>query len=265
MSASARSSDPFAAVALLPGVADAGLAARAAVDRLVGLPALRLRAHDVIAVTALRGARASAALSGADVEEAALRSGAALADPAVAAVARGAVRLSTEIALVAPVWAKAPLQALARLHLVAAARMGDGSGGSGAAAGTETLGRPVTTEAAERLELLADTLTAPTAAPAVVVAALVHAEVLATEAFGEWSGLVARAAARCVLMQRGLDRGGVVAPEVGHVQLGLTEYQIALAGYSSGTAEGVAGWVRHCARALELGAGDALKVCVQFR
>jgi hypothetical protein len=251
--------DPFAAVAGLPGIADAGLRARAAVDRLTGLPALRLRAHDVIAVTALRGARASAALSGVDVAEDALRSGAALTDPAVAAVARGAVRLSTEIGRVAAVWATAPLQALARLHVVAAA---DGDSDSES---VESLGRPVTAEAAERLDLLADTLTSPTAAPAVGVAALVHAEVLSTEAFGAWSGLVARAAARCVLIQRGLDRGGVVAPEVGHVQLGLPEYQIALTGYTSGTPEGVAGWVRHCARALELGAGDALKVCAQFR
>ncbi|HUR75314.1 MAG TPA: hypothetical protein VMZ00_13630 [Sporichthya sp.] len=252
--------DPFAVVAALPGVADAGLRARAAVDRLTGLPALRLRAHDVVAVTALRGARASAALSGADVDEEALRSGAALADPAVAAVAWGAVRLSTEIGVLAPVWAKAPLQALARLHVVAAA-----GAASGGASDAESLGRPATAAAAERLDLLADTLTTRTAAPAVVVAALVHAEVLSTEAFGAWSGLVARAAARCVLIQRGLDRGGVVAPEVGHVQLGLTEYQIALAGYGSGTPEGVARWVRHCARALELGAGDALRVCVAFK
>lgn len=248
--------DPFAAVAALPGLAEEGMRARAAVDRLSGLPALRLRGHEVVAVTALRGARASAALSGVDVEEEALRSGAVLADPAAAPVARGAVRLSTEIGLVAPVWATAPLQALARLHAVAAA---DGSSGPG------SLGRPASALAAERLDLLADTLTAPTRAPAVVVAALVHAEVLVTEAFGPWSGLVARAAARCVLIQRGLDRGGVVAPEVGHVQLGLTEYQITLAGYASGTPEGVAAWVTHCARALELGAGDALKVCIDFR
>ncbi len=248
--------DPFAVVAALPGVAEPGLRARAAVDRLTGLPALRLRAHDVIALTALRGARASAALSGVDVEEEALRSGAALDDPAVAPVVRGAVRLSTEIGLVAPVWAKAPLQALARLHAVAAADTG---------AEAETLGRPASADAASRLEGLADALTAPTKAPAVVIAAIVHAEVLVTEAFGPWSGLVGRAAARCVLIQRGLDRAGVVAPEVGHVELGLTEYQIALAGYGSGTPEGVASWVAHCARALEIGAGDALDICRDFR
>jgi hypothetical protein len=247
--------DPFAAVARLPGVADPGLRARAAVDRLTGLPALRLRPHEVVAVTALRGARASAALSGTEVEEAALRSGAAFDDPQAGAVARGAVRLSTEIGLVAPVWATAPRQALARLHAVAAAAADEDPA---------NLGRPSSAEAADRLDVLAAALTAPTAAPAVVVAALVHAEVLAIEAFGPWSGLVARAAARCLLIQRGLDRGGVVAPEVGHLELGLTEYQIALAGYSSGTPEGVAGWVAHCCRALEIGAGDALKVCAGF-
>jgi hypothetical protein len=242
-------------VARLPGVADAGMRARAAVDRLAGLPALRLRPHEVVAVTALRGARASLALSGVDVSEEDLRSGVALRDAGTGPAARGAVRLSTEIGVVAPVFAKAPLQALARLHAVAVAD----------SAAAETVGRPVSAVAAERLDLLATTLAAPSAAPAIVVAALVHAEVLATEAFGEWSGLVARAAARCLLIQRGLDRGGVVAPEVGHLELGLTEYQIALAGYGSGTPEGVADWVAHCARALEIGAGDALQVCASFR
>lgn len=248
--------DPFAAIALLPGVEGPGLRARAAVDRLTGLPALKLRPHDVVAVTALRGARASAALSGVEVEEEALRSGEAFADPETGSMARGAVRLSTEIGVVAPVWAKAPRQALARLHAVAAAdpELAD-----------DELGRPASAAAAERLDVLAAALTAPTAAPAIVVAAIVHAEVLSTEAFGVWSGLVARAAARCILIQRGLDRGGVVAPEFGHLELGLTEYQIALAGYGSGTPEGVASWVAHCARALELGAGDALAVCGSFR
>jgi hypothetical protein len=248
--------DPFAAVALLPGVADAGMRARDAVDRLTGLPALRLRPHDVVAVTALRGARASAALSGVEVTEEALRSGSAFEDPITGPLAKGAVRLSTEIGAVAPVWHKAPLQALARLHAVAAA---DAVGDS------DSWGRPASEEAAARLDTLANALTAGTRAPAIVLAAVVHAEVLTTEAFGPESGLVARAAARCLLMQRGLDRGGVVAPEVGHVEIGLLEYQIALAGYSSGTAEGVGAWVAHCARALEIGARDALRVCAEFR
>lgn len=250
------SDDPFAAVAALPGVRSAATGARVAVDRLAGLPALRLRPHEVVAVTALRGARASAALAGVEVSEDALRSGEAFADPITGAVARGAVRLSTELGLVAPVWAHAPRQALARLHTVAAAN-GDVDPGE--------LGRPASAAAAARLDTLSAALMSRTTAPAVVVAALVHAEVLASEAFGLSSGLVARAAARCVLIQRGLDRGGVVAPEVGHVEIGLMEYQIALAGYTSGTAEGVAGWVTHCARALELGARDALKVCATFR
>lgn len=248
--------DPFAAIAALPGVRPAATGARVAVDRLGGLPALRLRPHDVVAVTALRGARASAALAGVEVSEEALRSGEAFTDPVSGPVARGAVRLSTEVGLVAPVWAKAPRQALARLHAVAAADSG---------IDPVELGRPASAEAAGRLDTLSAALMTKTGAPAVVVAALVHAEVLASEAFGAYSGLVARAAARCLLIQRGLDRGGVASPEFGHVELGLMEYQIALAGYTSGTAEGVAGWVVHCAKALELGARDALKVCATFR
>jgi hypothetical protein len=53
----------------------------------------------------------------------------------------------------------------------------------------------------------------------------------------------------------------VVAPEVGHVALGLTEYQKALEGYAGGTASGLAAWLRHCAAATGIAAGDALDVC----
>jgi hypothetical protein len=98
-----------------------------------------------------------------------------------------------------------------------------------------------------------------------VVAALVHGEVLAAPAFGWGNGLVARAAARCVLIASGVDPKGLASPELGHLELGLTEYQVALAGYAGGTAEGVGGWVRHCARALLLGARQGIGVVSAMR
>ncbi|HMA47444.1 MAG TPA: hypothetical protein VKP11_09635, partial [Frankiaceae bacterium] len=59
--------DPFADVAALPGVPAAVDAARAAVDRLLAHRILRRRSAEVTAECALRSARASAALDGAEV------------------------------------------------------------------------------------------------------------------------------------------------------------------------------------------------------
>ena len=52
-----------------------------------------------------------------------------------------------------------------------------------------------------------------------MVAAVVHGELLALRAFGTVDGLVARAAARLVLVDRGLDPKAVSAPEVGYAEL----------------------------------------------
>ena len=58
--------DPFAHLAGLPGVAEAVDRARAAVDGLRGHRVLRRSAERVASESALRGARASAALEGVD-------------------------------------------------------------------------------------------------------------------------------------------------------------------------------------------------------
>jgi hypothetical protein len=242
--------DPFAQVADLPGVAAAAAAARGAVDRLMRHAVLTTDPDAVRGETALRAARANALLGGLDVDAGALRTDAIL-DSAAPPLLRGALRVAAELGTAAVTWRVAPRQVLARLHLLAAADAPPDAG----------LGRPESTAAAVRLDLLVDALAVRSGAPAVVVAAIVHAEVETCEAFGEFSGVVARAAARLVLIVRGLDPVGVVAPEVGHVALGLTEYQKALDGYASGTASGVAGWLRHCAAATGLAAADAFDVC----
>ncbi|MGW2548012.1 oxidoreductase, partial [Kitasatospora sp. NPDC001574] len=58
--------DPLAPLAQLPGVPDAVAEVRKAVDRLYGHRVMRRRAAEVTSESALRGARASAALAGAD-------------------------------------------------------------------------------------------------------------------------------------------------------------------------------------------------------
>ena len=74
--------DPLAPLLELPGVRAAADAARAGVDRLLSHKVLRRESAGVSTESALRGARASAALDGVDVPLAELRAG-AVDDPVV--------------------------------------------------------------------------------------------------------------------------------------------------------------------------------------
>ena len=89
--------DPLAAVARLPGVDEAVDRARTAVDRLRGHKVLRSRSSQVTAESALRGARASAALAGADWPLEELRRRTDLGDEKGAPLVRGALRISGEL------------------------------------------------------------------------------------------------------------------------------------------------------------------------
>ena len=237
--------DPLAPLLDLPGVREAADAARAGIDRLLGHKVLRRESAGVSIESALRGARASAALDGVDVPLAELRSGAA-ADPVV----QGALRVSAALGSMAETWPRAPGQVLARLHVLAAADLADST----------ALGRPGA-HAGARLSGLFSLVTGPTTAPAVVIAALVHGELAALAPFGVADGVVARGAGRLTGITRGLDPKAVSVPEVGFAELGRKTYDQALAGYSSGTRTGVAGWLVHCCRATEHGALEGLAIC----
>jgi Fic family protein len=257
-------SDPFAHVAGLPEVREAVAEARESVDRLLGHRILRRRGPEVSAESALRGARASALLEGAPTFSLEDVRGGEVTDPLV----QGALRVSASLGSLAGPWRTAPRQVLARLHVLAASPGGSGEVGrprSGAAAvdPLELGSPPSPSEVAARLSSLSDLLTSPTSAPAVVVAAVTHGELLALRPFGEADGIVARAAVRLTLIDRGLDPKSLAVPEVGHVEL-ASAYRTAMLAYVSGTPEGVAQWVRHCAEALVLGSRDALAVCEAF-
>jgi Fic family protein len=256
--------DPFSDVTELPTVPEAVAEARESVDRLLGHRILRRRSAEVSAESALRGARASAALEGVSAPLEDVRGG-LVTDP----VTQGALRVSAELGSLAGTWHNAPRQALARLHALAAADGVDSDDlgrprSAGDARDPLEIGPPpAPAEVAARLDTLSGLLTSPTGAPAVVVAAVVHGELLALRPFGWGDGIVARAAARLTLVDRGLDPKSLTAPEVGHAELG-TAYREAILAYASGTPAGVAHWVRHCAEAVGLGARDALAVCEAF-
>jgi hypothetical protein len=101
--------------------------------------------------------------------------------------------------------------------------------------------------------------------PGLVVAALVHAEVAAMRPFVQGNAVVARAADRALLQATGLDPTGVAVPEVGHLRGGLAPYVGALAAYATGTVDGVALWLRHCAEAVVAGAEEGMRVCAAVR
>jgi hypothetical protein len=246
--------DPLAHVAALPGVAEAVDLARAAVDGLRGHRVLRRSSEKVSSESALRGARASAALEGAELPLDVLRRTVSASGrlPAESEpVVQGALRVAAELGPAQGTWSRAPLQVVARLHTLAAADLVDDP---------SALGRP-DPSVAGRLAALGDLVTAPTRAPAVVVAAVVHGELATMGAFAVLPGVVARGAARLVLVTRGLDPTAVSVPEVGHLELGRAAYRETLRGYADGGADGIGAWVRHCAEAVVLGAREGVAVC----
>src|SRR3954451_3059562 len=219
--------DLLAPLVGLPGVEDAVRRAREAVVALHRHPVNRTGWAASAAEAALRAARASAALDGAELA----RADGVVSDPVLA----GAVRVAEATGRLLGTWRTAPLQALARLHVLAAADLDPDA--------SDASGRPV--RGTERLALLAELVTGGTAVPAPVLVAVVHGELLALEPFPSANGVVARAAARLAAICSGLDPRGLAVPEVGHLRAGAA-YRDAARGFATGTPEALAAWIRHC-------------------
>lgn len=96
-------------------------------------------------------------------------------------------------------------------------------------------------------------LTRNTEAPALVLAAVVHAEIATVAPFGSADGLLARAVERMVLISSGFDPRGVIVTEVGHLRR-REDYGRLLAAYESGSVGGVRDWILHVAQAAADGA-----------
>jgi hypothetical protein len=225
-------SDPFIAAALLEGVPSAFAATRDGIDSLLRDRGLRQSTPEDTARSLLLGAAATASLDGSTYDAETLAAGGG------DELARGAVRLSTELLGLLPVWNRSPVQAIARMHALAAA----------GSEPDEDLGRPVNPAGVARLTALADMVGHETLAPGLVVAALVHAEISAAGAFSSHNGMVGRAAERLTLVSKGVDPASVTVPEAGHaMQVGA--YRSALVGYASGRVNGVHQWLLYSAQA----------------
>jgi hypothetical protein len=85
--------------------------------------------------------------------------------------------------------------------------------------------------------------------PALIVGALVHAEILTVAPFSSHNGVVARAAERLVMVARGVDPASVVVPEAGHLAL-RREYESNLRAYRDGGQAGLQAWLLYAAEAV---------------
>ena len=229
--------DPLARLVSLEGVASGFAAARDGIDVMLRDRGLRRTSPETTAESLLRGAHASAVLEGSSSSLGEVRASGG------DAIAQDAVRLSTELLSLAPVVKQAPLQAFARIHALAAAASLD----------AEELGRPRSSSSAERLRRLSDLLLAPTSAPALVVAAFVHADLATAAPFASHNGLVARAAERLILVARGVDEKSLVVPEAGHLAL-RAAYESNLRGFREGGQAGAHSWLLYAAEAYAAGA-----------
>jgi len=230
-------SDPFVAAASLEGVASALAGSRNGIDAVLRDRGLRRSSPEHTARSLLLGAAASATLEGDRIEPDDLAAGGG------GVTARAALRLSSELLGLVPTWERAPLQAIARLHALAAA----------GSVPDADLGRPTNPESSARLAELGRLLTQPTDAPALAVAAIVHAEILVARAFTSHDGVVARAAERLVLVSRGVDPVSVTVPEAGHAA-SSDAYLRAVSAYAAGTPAGMQTWLLHAAEAFTRGA-----------
>lgn len=241
--------DPLQPLVDLPGVREASDRARDTLGEVHRHKANRRGWRMTATEASVRAARASAAIDGGSTE---LPAAGEAGDPVLSGALRVAQALDGEaLSVILQTWKRAPLQALARLHLLAAADLVDDP---------ESLGRPrAGLGVGQRLDALAQLVVGGTHAPAPVLAAVVHGELLALRPFGVADGVVARAASRLVATSTGLDPHNLGVPEVSWLRR-QRAYRDGIEGFASGTAEGVGSWVILCCGALEAGAREATSI-----
>jgi len=233
--------DPLRPLLDLPGVDDAVRQARDAVDAVHRHPANRRGWPATAAEASVRAARASAALDGGTSD---IPSDGEVDDPVFA----GALRIAESIGPLLPVWQRAPMQALARLHVLAAADLG---------VDDDALGRPRPGRGvANRLDILAGLVAGGTSVPGPVLVAVVHGELLTLRPFGSADGVVARSAARLTSIATGLDPKGLAVPEVFFLRRSR-QYADAAAGFATGDRTALAEWIVLCCAAIVDGAREA--------
>lgn len=272
------------AVAADERVRAAEAAVREACSELRWNEALRRRWREARAEAAIRGAIASGGVEGAVVSAEVLReqvvagslTQAATGDPGLDAVA-GLWRAGTRLVGWMPdlVGRGRPVVPPARSLLAALHRDVVGPLAVGGRVGLEEVGvprarqvrareggpgaAPQGEELVARLAGLVDLIEAPQA-PALVRAAIVHAEMLAARPFTAGNAAVGRLLVRHLLVRDGLEPTGTAVTDLypGRVPAAYAE---AAGAYASGTMDGVVAWVVWQAEAVLAGVQEAQRLC----
>jgi hypothetical protein len=252
------------AVLARPGLAEVLLGARADLDALLWRRDVRAAAASVATASVERGARASAAIDGADVF--------AADDSPMGRVLARAMAVTMAVPGQASTFERAPLQVMAHLHAVAAVGFepADALGRPRSVMEADDplrIGAPAPVEAlSPALVALAQLLVrspvlvrspALPELPGLAVAAMAHHEIIGLRPFGWGSGLVARALVRCVLASRGLDPSCFSIPESGMLDQGRPAYVQAVRSYLDGSSDGLAASLEWFCVAIGLGARAA--------
>lgn len=260
-------SDPLSRLAQLPEVADELAAARTAVDSLLWDRGARARGRGLATESTLLGAWADAAFEGGEVPQDSLRTG-VVEDSPVGRMAARTLAMYAEIPVSADLVRTAPMQVFARLHAIVAV---DAGGQPGRPRSSDEVVDPLrlrtavpAQESVDRLRALGRLLTGGSAAPALAVAAIAHAEIAVTQPFEWGSGLVARASSRLVMRAWGVDPDGWSIPEAGLRMLGRPKYVAALRGYASGEVAGVTQWLTIHSQAVAAGARAAVELSAEL-
>ncbi len=172
-------------------------------------------------------------------------------------LSNSALGLTAEIDFHLTTFTKTPLQTWARLHSF----IDDSESRGRPRTNNEVadplhIGSPLPHELIEdRLAGLVDLVTSSTA-PALLSAAIAHAELATIAPFNVGSQLIARATSRLVLQSKNVDQLKLVMPEYGFYKIGRNSYAKGLIAYQSGTIDGVAEWVELHSQAVVIGASS---------
>ena len=233
--------DPLTALADLPDVTPAIESARRAIDAVLWDRHVRSASAEVAERSRMQGASASAALDGADL--------AVVEDSPMGRTLLAAQVVTEQAARQSDTWERAPLQVIAALHAVIVRGLAvpdepgrpRSIGGEHAGADPLRLGAlPPPETVAPRLQGLARVISGSATVPGLLVAAVVHGELMTLRPFGVGNGLLARAVVRCVLVSRGVDPSMFTIPEEGMLAAGRPAYARALQDFATGTPDRMA-------------------------
>ena len=178
-------------------------------------------------------------------------------DSPMGKLSNSALGLTAEVDFQLPTFTKTPLQTWARLHSFI-----DASENRGRPRTNNEVIDPLHIGAPVPYELIENRLTdlveiiISSKAPALLIAAIAHAEFATLAPFTNGSQLIARATTRLVLQSKNVDQLKLVIPEYGFYKLGRNSYAKGLIAYQSGTIDGLSEWIELHSQAVIIGASS---------